>query len=194
MTSISKFTIKDLHVAVEGRHILNGVSLTVKPGEVHALMGPNGSGKSTLAMVIAGHSGYKVMRGSAVFGGKSLLGMKPEERAKRGLFVAFQHPVEVPDLLQNMLVCLSSTSAMIEVVRDVLGQRLAVLAGESVLSDVDHAFTPQGRVRDVLGQDSLGRAPVGCPRRTLAALARVVIPSGHPRPAIDTLKEGSLPV
>lgn len=88
--------ISELHVSVRGRRILNGVSLTVKPGEVHALMGPNGSGKSTLALVLAGHSGYKVTRGSVLLGGKNLLKMKPEERAKWGLFVAFQHPVEVP--------------------------------------------------------------------------------------------------
>ena len=103
---MNTLAIKNLHVAVAGAptpspslkrrgEILRGVSLTLKSGEVHVLMGPNASGKSTLAMVLAGHSGYKVTRGSAVLGGKNLLEMKPEERAKRGLFVAFQHPVEV---------------------------------------------------------------------------------------------------
>lgn len=88
--------IAGLHVSVGGRPILNGVSLTVKPGEVHALMGPNGSGKSTLAMVLAGHPGYKVTRGSVMFNGRDLTHLKPEERAKLGLFLSFQHPVEVP--------------------------------------------------------------------------------------------------
>lgn len=76
--------------------ILNGVSLTVKPGEVHALMGPNGSGKSTLAMTLMGHPGYTVIGGSATYCGKNVLKLTPEARAKLGLFLSFQHPIEVP--------------------------------------------------------------------------------------------------
>ncbi len=87
--------VKNLHVAVNGAEILRGVDLTVKTGEVHAIMGPNGSGKSTLAQVLAGHPAYTVTAGSATYDGKDLLGLKPEERAREGVFLAFQYPVEV---------------------------------------------------------------------------------------------------
>lgn len=89
-------TIKDLKVSVEGNQILKGVNLDVKAGEVHAIMGPNGSGKSTLANVLAGREEYEVDSGEVVFEGKDLLGMAPEERAREGLFLAFQYPVEIP--------------------------------------------------------------------------------------------------
>ncbi len=88
--------IKDLHVRVEDKPILKGISLTVPTGEVHAIMGPNGSGKSTLAQVIAGKSEYEVTAGEVVFDGKDLLELDPEERAREGLFLAFQYPVEIP--------------------------------------------------------------------------------------------------
>src|SRR6186997_2219939 len=90
--------IKDLHVklAEEDRTILNGLSLTVKPGEVHAIMGPNGSGKSTLSYVLAGREDYAVTGGTATFDGRDLLAMAPEERAAAGVFLAFQYPVELP--------------------------------------------------------------------------------------------------
>ena len=88
--------IKDLRVAVEGKEILKGLSLTIKPGEVHAIMGPNGSGKSTLSYVIAGRDGYEVTGGSITFDGKDLLEQDPEERAREGVFLAFQYPVEIP--------------------------------------------------------------------------------------------------
>ncbi len=90
--------IKNLHVNVEETPILKGVDLTVKPGEVHAIMGPNGSGKSTLAQALAGHDAYEVTEGSATFLGEDLLDMPPEERARLGLFLAFQYPVEVPGI------------------------------------------------------------------------------------------------
>jgi Fe-S cluster assembly ATP-binding protein len=88
--------IRDLRVSVENKEILRGVDLTVRQGEVHALMGPNGSGKSTLAGVVMGRPGYEVTGGDVLFQGESILGLTPDERARRGLFLAFQYPVEVP--------------------------------------------------------------------------------------------------
>jgi Fe-S cluster assembly ATP-binding protein len=81
---------------VENKDILRGIDLEVKPGEVHAIMGPNGSGKSTLAHVLAGREGYEVTQGSVSYGGKDLLAMPPEERAREGVFLAFQYPIEIP--------------------------------------------------------------------------------------------------
>ena len=89
-------SIKNLKASVEGKQILNGVNLDVKPGEVHAIMGPNGSGKSTLASVLAGRSEYEVTDGEVVYNGQDFLDMAPEERAQKGLFLAFQYPVEIP--------------------------------------------------------------------------------------------------
>jgi Fe-S cluster assembly ATP-binding protein len=88
--------VKDLHVNVAGRDILKGLDLTVNPGEVHAIMGPNGSGKSTLAYVLAGKSGYEVTSGQILLDGVDLLELSPDERAARGLFLAFQYPLEIP--------------------------------------------------------------------------------------------------
>jgi len=88
--------INNLHVEVEGHEILKGVTLTVNPGEVHAIMGPNGSGKSTLAHVLAGREEYEVTDGSVTYEGEDLLEMDPEERAREGVFLAFQYPVELP--------------------------------------------------------------------------------------------------
>jgi Fe-S cluster assembly ATP-binding protein len=88
--------IVNLHATVAGNAILNGVTLDVPAGEVHAIMGPNGSGKSTLAYVLAGRPGYEVTEGAATFDGRDLLGMEPHERAAAGLFLGFQYPVEIP--------------------------------------------------------------------------------------------------
>ena len=88
--------IKNLHVSVDGNEILRGIDLHVPAGEVHAIMGPNGSGKSTLARVLAGHEAYEVTQGEILFDGKNLLEMDPEERAREGVFMAFQYPVEIP--------------------------------------------------------------------------------------------------
>src|SRR6195952_1227763 len=89
-------SIKNLRASVEGTEILKGLNLEVKAGEVHAIMGPNGSGKSTLASVLAGKENYEVTGGEVLFDGKQLLEMKPEDRAREGLFLAFQYPVEIP--------------------------------------------------------------------------------------------------
>lgn len=88
--------IKNLHVNINGSEILNGVNLKVNAGEVHALMGPNGSGKSTLALVLAGREDYKVTEGEVLYNGKNLLDLSPEDRAREGIFLAFQYPVEIP--------------------------------------------------------------------------------------------------
>ncbi len=88
--------IENLHVKAEGQHILNGVNLEVKAGEVHSIMGPNGSGKSTLAQVLAGREGYEIVEGSVWYQGENLLELDPEERAREGVFLAFQYPVEIP--------------------------------------------------------------------------------------------------
>jgi Fe-S cluster assembly ATP-binding protein len=89
-------TIQNLHASVDGKEILKGINLEVKAGEIHAIMGPNGSGKSTLSSVLAGHPAYEVTEGEVIMNGKDLLDMEPEERAREGLFLAFQYPVEIP--------------------------------------------------------------------------------------------------
>lgn len=88
--------IKDLHAGINGKEILKGINLTIKPGEVHAIMGPNGSGKSTLSNVLVGHPAYEITKGSVTFLGKDLLSLKTEDRSREGLFLSFQYPVEIP--------------------------------------------------------------------------------------------------
>ncbi|MGD8784406.1 MAG: Fe-S cluster assembly ATPase SufC [Thioalkalispiraceae bacterium] len=104
-------SIKDLKANVEGKQILNGLSLDVNPGEVHAIMGPNGSGKSTLAHILAGREGYEVTDGEVIFNGESLLGLEPEERAQKGVFLAMQYPVELPGV-NNMSFLKESLNAI----------------------------------------------------------------------------------
>ena len=89
-------SIKNLHAKIEDKEILKGINLEVKPGEIHAIMGPNGSGKSTLSSVLAGREDYEVTEGTVTFNGKDLLEMSPEDRAREGVFLAFQYPVEIP--------------------------------------------------------------------------------------------------
>ena len=93
--------IKNLHAEIEDQQILKGINLEVKPGEVHAIMGPNGSGKSTLASVLAGREEYEVTEGEVDFLGKDILDLAPEDRAREGLFLAFQYPVEIPGVSSN---------------------------------------------------------------------------------------------
>ena len=93
---MSELVIKNLHVSIEGKEILTGVDLTVKQGEIHAIMGPNGTGKSTLAYTLMGHPGYQVTAGEVWFKGQNVLELKPDERSRLGLFLAFQYPVAIP--------------------------------------------------------------------------------------------------
>jgi Fe-S cluster assembly ATP-binding protein len=96
MKFMSLLEIKNLHVEIDGKKILNGLDLVVNKGEVHAIMGPNGSGKSTLAYVLAGKADYEVTQGEVLFNGESVLEMEPDERAAKGVFLAFQYPIEIP--------------------------------------------------------------------------------------------------
>lgn len=96
--------IKNLHANIEGKEILKGIDLTVNRGEVHAIMGPNGSGKSTLAQVLAGRIEYEVTKGEVIYEGKNLLDLSPEDRAREGIFLAFQYPVEIPGVSNTNLL------------------------------------------------------------------------------------------
>ena len=117
MSQTPELIVKDLHVAVEGKEILKGLNLEVRKGEIHALMGPNGSGKSTFANTLMGHPKYDVTSGEILFKGKSVLEMETDERARAGLFMAFQYPVAIPGLtVANFL-------------RSALNARLAEQAG-----------------------------------------------------------------
>ena len=106
-------SIKNLHASVEEKNIIKGLNLEVKPGEVHAIMGPNGAGKSTLGYVLSGRDGYEVSEGAATLNGKDLLELDVEERAREGLFLAFQYPVEIPGV-SNMEFMKESVNAMRE--------------------------------------------------------------------------------
>jgi Fe-S cluster assembly ATP-binding protein len=111
MNAMSLLEVKDLHAGVNGNEILTGINLSVEAGEVHAIMGPNGSGKSTLAGVLAGRESYVVTRGEVRYQGKDLLAMAPEERAREGLFLAFQYPVEIPGV-SNMYFLKAALNAI----------------------------------------------------------------------------------
>jgi len=99
--------VKDLHAAIDGKEILKGLNLQVNKGEVHAIMGPNGSGKSTLSKVLAGHPSYEVTGGEVFYEGKNLLELEPDERAREGVFMAFQYPVEVPGVSNSQFLRLA---------------------------------------------------------------------------------------
>lgn len=104
--------IKDLHAGIEGKEILKGLNLTINKGEVHAIMGPNGSGKSTLSKVLAGHPSYEVTSGEVLYNGENLLELEPDERAKAGIFLAFQYPVEVPGVSNSQFLRLAYNEKM----------------------------------------------------------------------------------
>jgi Fe-S cluster assembly ATP-binding protein len=106
MTKQPILEVKNLHAGVEGKQILKGISLSINEGEVHAVMGPNGSGKSTLAAILAGRDGYDITEGQVLYKGQDLLDMDPEERAREGVFLAFQYPIEIPGV--NSTVFLKS--------------------------------------------------------------------------------------
>ena len=131
--------IRDLHAKVSNREILKGLTLTIKPGEVHSIMGPNGSGKSTLAHVLAGRDGYEVTGGEVRYYGKDLLAMSPEERACEGVFLAFQYPVEIPGVNNTYFL-----KAAVNAVRKYHGQEeldamdfLSMVKSKMKLLDID---------------------------------------------------------
>ncbi len=105
--SCNILTVQGLHASINGTEILKGINLTVKSGEIHAIMGLNGSGKSTLAKVLTGHSAYEVTQGSVQFDGIDLLALPPEERARAGLFLAFQYPIEIPGVANTQFLRLA---------------------------------------------------------------------------------------
>ncbi len=104
--------IKNLHAEIDGKEILKGLNLTINKGEVHAIMGPNGSGKSTLSKVLAGHPSYEVTGGEVFYNGENLLELEPDERAKAGIFLAFQYPVEVPGVSNAQFLRLAYNEKM----------------------------------------------------------------------------------
>src|SRR5687767_9337410 len=104
--------VKDLHAGINGKEILTGLNLQVSKGEVHAIMGPNGSGKSTLSKVLAGHPSYEVISGEVLYEGNNLLDLEPDERARAGVFMAFQYPVEVPGVSNSQFLRLAYNEKM----------------------------------------------------------------------------------
>ena len=139
--------VTGLRVAVAGNEILKGVDLAIRDGEVHAIMGPNGSGKSTLAQVLAGHPAYTVLAGTAKYEGKDLLGMKPEERARAGVFLAFQYPVEIRGITNSYFL----RSAL---------NALRRARGEAELDPIDFLQFLEQKLKAIGWDDSMMNRPV----------------------------------
>jgi Fe-S cluster assembly ATP-binding protein len=139
--------VKGLRVAVAGNEILKGVDLTLRDGEVHAIMGPNGSGKSTLAQVLAGHPAYQVLAGTVKYDGKDLLDMKPEDRAREGVFLAFQYPVEIRGITNSYFL----RSAL---------NALRKSRGEPELDPIDFLQVLESKLKAIGWDDSMMNRPV----------------------------------
>lgn len=135
-------TIENLHAQVEGKHILNGIDLDVKAGEVHAIMGPNGSGKSTLSSVIAGHQDYDVTQGTMLLEGEDLADLAPEERAHKGIFLSFQYPVEIPGVsVTNFIKTAINASRKAKGLEDMPANiMLKKIREKSALLEIDSRF------------------------------------------------------
>lgn len=139
--------IENLHAEIDGKPILKGLDLVVRPGEVHAIMGPNGSGKSTLSYLIAGRPGYTVTAGSITYNGKDLLAMAPEERAGEGVFLAFQYPVEIPGV-NNVYMLRAAVNG------------IRRYRGQDEIGAVDFLNMVKARTREIGLKESLLNRPV----------------------------------
>jgi Fe-S cluster assembly ATP-binding protein len=139
--------VKGLRASVAGNEILKGIDLTIREGEIHAIMGPNGSGKSTLAQVLAGHPAYQVLGGAATYDGKDLLDMDPEERARDGVFLAFQYPVEIRGITNSYFL----RSAL---------NAIRKARGEAELDPIDFLQVLESKLKAIGWDDSMMNRPV----------------------------------